>query len=66
MDVKHLKAFHEAAKAKSFIWAARRTYVSRPTFGTRVKSVERHFAGFPIQRNEKTFELPRVPAMVSR
>jgi DNA-binding transcriptional LysR family regulator len=66
MDVKHLKAFHEAEKAKSFILAARRMYVSRLTFGTRVKSVERRFAGLPIQRNEKTFELPRAPAMVSR
>jgi DNA-binding transcriptional LysR family regulator len=57
MNVNHLKAFHEVAKAKSFTLAAQQMHVSQPTLSTQVKSMEKRFAVPLIKRNKKAFEL---------
>jgi DNA-binding transcriptional LysR family regulator len=57
MNVNHLKAFYEVAKAKSFTLAAQQIHVSQPTLSTQVKSLEKRFAVPLIKRNKKAFEL---------
>ena len=57
MNVNHLKAFFEVAKAKSFTLAAKQLNVSQPTLSMQVKSLEKRFAVPLIKRNKKTFEL---------
>lgn len=57
MNVNHLKAFYEVAKAKSFTQAAKKLNVSQPTLSMQVKSLEKRFAVPLIKRNKKSFEL---------
>jgi LysR family transcriptional regulator, transcriptional activator of the cysJI operon len=57
MNVNHLKAFYEVAKAKSFTLGAKQLNVSQPTLSMQVKSLEKRFAVPLIKRNKKTFEL---------
>ena len=57
MNVNHLKAFFEVAKAKSFTLAAKQLNVSQPTLSMQVKFLEKRFAIPLIKRNKKTFEL---------
>ncbi|MCE5264964.1 MAG: LysR family transcriptional regulator [Deltaproteobacteria bacterium] len=57
MNVNHLRAFYEVAKAKSFTQAAKQLNVSQPTLSMQVKSLEKRFAVPLIKRNKKAFEL---------
>ncbi len=57
MNVNHLKAFYDVAKAKGFTLAAKQLNVSQPTLSMQVKSLEKRFAVPLIKRNKKTFEL---------
>lgn len=57
MNVNHLKAFYEVARAKSFTLAAKDMNVSQPTLSMQVKSLEKRFTVPLIKRNKKTFEL---------
>ena len=57
MNLNHLKAFYEVAKAKSFTLAAQHIHVSQPTLSTQVKSLEKRFSVPLIKRNKKAFEL---------
>ena len=57
MNLNHLRAFYEVAKAKSFTLAAQRIHVSQPTLSTQVKSMEKRLAVPLIKRNKKAFEL---------
>lgn len=57
MNVNHLKAFFEVAKAKSFTQAAKQLNVSQPTLSIQVKFLEKRFAVPLIKRNKKAFEL---------
>lgn len=57
MNVNHLKAFFEVAKAKSFTLGAKKLNVSQPTLSMQVKFLEKRFAVPLIKRNKKTFEL---------
>ena len=57
MNLNHLKAFYEVAKAKSFTLAAQQMHVSQPTLSTQVKAMEKRFAVPLIKRNKKAFEL---------
>ncbi len=57
MNVNHLKAFFEVAKAKSFTLGAKQLNVSQPTLSMQVKSLEKRFAVPLIKRNQKTFDL---------
>ena len=57
MNVTHLKAFYEVAKAKSFTLAARQLNVSQPTLSMQVMSLEKRFSVPLIKRNRKTFDL---------
>lgn len=66
MNVNHLKAFYEVAKAKSFTLAARQMNVSQPTLSMQVKSLEKRFAVPLIKRNKKAFELTEEGNIVFR
>lgn len=57
ININHLKAFYEVAKAKSFTAAARLMEVSQPTLSMQVKSLEKRFAVPLIKRNKKAFEM---------
>jgi len=57
MNVNHLKAFFEVAKAKSFTLGAKTLNVSQPTLSMQVKFLEKRFGVPLIKRNKKTFEL---------
>ena len=54
MNVNHLKAFYEVAKAKSFTLAAKQLNVSQPTLSMQVKFLEKRFSVPLIKRNKKT------------
>ena len=64
MNVNHLKAFFEVAKAKSFTLGAKKLNVSQPTLSMQVKSLENRFSVPLIKRNKKTFELTEVGNIV--
>lgn len=64
MNVNHLKAFFEVAKAKSFTLASKQLNVSQPTLSMQVKSLEKRFAVPLIKRNKKTFELTEEGTIV--
>jgi DNA-binding transcriptional LysR family regulator len=64
MNVNHLKAFYEVAKARSFTLAARKLNVSQPTLSMQVKSLEKRFAVPLIKRNKKAFELTEEGSLV--
>jgi len=64
MNVNHLKAFFEVAKAKSFTLAAKQLNVSQPTLSMQVKSLEKRFSVPLIKRNKKTFELTEEGKLV--
>ena len=66
MNVNHLKAFYEVAKAKSFTLAAKQMNVSQPTLSMQVKSLEKRFAVPLIKRNKKAFELTEEGNIVFR
>lgn len=66
MNVNHLKAFYEVAKAKSFTLAAKQLNVSQPTLSMQVKSLEERFSVPLIKRNRKTFELTEEGNIVFR
>lgn len=64
MNVTHLKAFYEVAKAKSFTQAAKQLSVSQPTLSMQVKSLEECFSIPLIKRNRKIFELTEEGCIV--
>ena len=66
MNVNHLRAFFEVAKAKSFTLAAKQMNVSQPTLSMQVKFLEKRFAVPLIKRNKKTFELTEEGSIVFR
>ena len=66
MNVNHLKAFYEVAKAKSFTLAAKHLNVSQPTLSMQVKSLEKRFSVPLIKRNKKAFELTEEGNIVFR
>ncbi|MDR1519174.1 MAG: LysR family transcriptional regulator [Planctomycetota bacterium] len=66
VNVNHLKAFYEVAKAKSFTLAARQMDVSQPTLSMQVKSLEKRVALPLIKRNKKAFELTSEGEVVFR
>jgi DNA-binding transcriptional LysR family regulator len=66
VNVNHLKAFYEVAKAKSFTLAAKQLNVSQPTLSMQVKSLEERFSVPLIKRNRKTFELTEEGNIVFR
>ena len=66
MNINHLKAFFEVAKAKSFTQAAKQLNVSQPTLSMQVKFLEKRFSVPLIKRNKKTFELTEEGKIVFR
>jgi len=66
VNVNHLKAFYEVAKAKSFTLAAKHLNVSQPTLSMQVKSLEKRFSVPLIKRNKKAFELTEEGNIVFR
>jgi len=66
VNVNHLKAFYEVAKAKSFTLAAKHLNVSQPTLSMQVKSLEERFSVPLIKRDRKAFELTEEGNIVFR